>query len=360
MPTEDLHNPDAAAATEDRSAHSAGEMLRVAREAKGLSEKAVADRLHITVHYVKALENDQFEKLPGVVFARGYLKSYADLVGVEREELLARFEQITATVSPVQARPMPVSGVQRMQDRNKPWVFASIAIFVAGSIALWLYSSVWGENSQPQAAAPEPTPVRESQSATLRPAPLTVTSQSQAEPIIQEAMPDTTSDAMRTSAEDSEVVDVVALNTAVIETEETSITTAAVAAEPEESSTSEEASLETLSAEVPAVVDEGDGPAINVSQLPNGDRMIAVDAEGSDVLRIRFSGESWVEVNDGTEQNIYRDLRAAGDVLVITGQGPFNVLLGDAPLTELIFNGSEVDVSDDIRIDNSARLTVGL
>jgi cytoskeleton protein RodZ len=102
-----------------------------------------------------------------------------------------------------------------------------------------------------------------------------------------------------------------------------------------------------------AIVEQAVSPATEA-------RVITVQADGSDVLRISFSGESWVEVNDGASNEIYRDLLEAGDILQITGTAPFNVLLGDAPFTELTFNGDEVDVSGNIRIDNSARLTVGL
>ena len=88
--------------------------------------------------------------------------------------------------------------------------------------------------------------------------------------------------------------------------------------------------------------------------------VISVGGQGRDVLRITFSGASWVEVDDGGENQIYRDLREAGDVLEITGDAPFRILLGDAPFTSLTLNGNEIDVSENIRIDNSARLTVGL
>ena len=88
--------------------------------------------------------------------------------------------------------------------------------------------------------------------------------------------------------------------------------------------------------------------------------MISVVGPGNDVLRISFSGASWIEVSDGEENQIYRDLRAAGDVLEITGSAPFGILLGDAPLARLTLNGNEIDVLDNIRSDNSARLTVGL
>ena len=78
------------------------------------------------------------------------------------------------------------------------------------------------------------------------------------------------------------------------------------------------------------------------------------------MLRISFTGESWIEVNDSESQQIYRDIREAGDVLEITGSAPFNILLGDAPFARMSLNGDEIDLAEDIRIDNSARLTVGL
>jgi cytoskeleton protein RodZ len=89
-------------------------------------------------------------------------------------------------------------------------------------------------------------------------------------------------------------------------------------------------------------------------------RVITIEAIGSDLLRISFIGESWIEVNDSESRQIYRDIREAGDVLEITGSAPFNILLGDAPFISMSLNGDEIDLSADIRIDNSARLTVGL
>jgi len=74
---------------------------------------------------------------------------------------------------------------------------------------------------------------------------------------------------------------------------------------------------------------------------------------------MRFSGTSWVEVKDMSGGGEYRDLRLAGDSLAIKGLAPFDVFLGDAPRTQLIFNGSEIDFSREIRIDNSVQLTVG-
>jgi cytoskeleton protein RodZ len=89
-------------------------------------------------------------------------------------------------------------------------------------------------------------------------------------------------------------------------------------------------------------------------------QVISVDAGGSDLVEILFSGESLVQIDDGSARQIYRDIRVAGDHLRVSGTGPFNVLLGDAATAELHLNGKKIDFTESIRIDNSARLTIGL
>jgi cytoskeleton protein RodZ len=106
----------------------------------------------------------------------------------------------------------------------------------------------------------------------------------------------------------------------------------------------------------------GGGEILRVvaAQASNSDQIIYVEAVGEDVLLINFSGESWVEISDTSQGQIYRDLLVTGDRLEVKGTAPFDVLLGDAPFAELTLNGNTIDVSADIRVDNSARLTVGL
>jgi hypothetical protein len=57
---------------------------------------------------------------------------------------------------------------------------------------------------------------------------------------------------------------------------------------------------------------------------------------------------------------IYRDLHRSGDILQITGRAPFDVLLGDAGSASIKLNQLDIPVVDNIRIDNTARLLVGL
>jgi cytoskeleton protein RodZ len=76
-----------------------GERLRRAREAKGLSLKEAAERLALKAGVLEALEDCRFEALPEPPLARGYLRRYALLLGLDPEALLALY--------PRQAPPPP-------------------------------------------------------------------------------------------------------------------------------------------------------------------------------------------------------------------------------------------------------------
>ena len=305
---------------ESAEANGPGEILRQARLEKGLSEKEVADKLHITMHYVRSLESGCYEKLPGTVFARGYMKSYAELLGVDGQDVLEQFDVLVARKQ--QQSPMTTQQVRRRRDRNRPFVIGSVVLFIAGFAGLWLYNQSLLENAEPLQASAEivetessAQPQRQAQSRTL----------------IYPASDASTSTPTATPANDIQVA-----------------TVTPQGATP-------------AAAGIPAVLAQlASSDPVKAEQVADTSRVIEVDGPGEDKLRISFSGESWVQVDDGSASQIYRDIREAGDVLEITGTAPFNILLGDAPFTRLSFNGTEIDVSDDIRIDNSARLTVGL
>ena len=66
--------------------------LRQEREARGWTMAEVAQRLHINEAQVRALEAGRYEALPGAAFARGFLKNYALLLGLDPAPLLASYD----------------------------------------------------------------------------------------------------------------------------------------------------------------------------------------------------------------------------------------------------------------------------
>ena len=71
-----------------------GTMLRVAREAQGMSAREAADRLNLMPDYVSILERDDYQALRSPPFARGYVKAYGRLLGIAEEELLPLFQNL--------------------------------------------------------------------------------------------------------------------------------------------------------------------------------------------------------------------------------------------------------------------------
>jgi transcriptional regulator with XRE-family HTH domain len=75
-----------------------GEDLRRARLRHNLSLKAVEIKIGITEKYLEALENSDWEALPGEIYAKNWLKKYGLFLGLEADELKDRFETETASL----------------------------------------------------------------------------------------------------------------------------------------------------------------------------------------------------------------------------------------------------------------------
>lgn len=70
---------------------SIGEFFRQVREARGLTLDAVASKTCIHPDFLRALEDNNFAKLPDQVFAKGFVRSYARSLGVDEGDAMRRF-----------------------------------------------------------------------------------------------------------------------------------------------------------------------------------------------------------------------------------------------------------------------------
>lgn len=67
-------------------AASIGEQLRLAREERGIGLREICDQTRISVHYLEAIEANDYKRLPGGVFNRSFIKAYARCVGYDERE----------------------------------------------------------------------------------------------------------------------------------------------------------------------------------------------------------------------------------------------------------------------------------
>ena len=82
---------------------SLGSKLKTAREAKGWSYDYVSRETNISTRYLEALEREDFSSFPGEPYVRGFLKNYAEYLGLNGDELLSLYRSLR-----LQEQPIPV------------------------------------------------------------------------------------------------------------------------------------------------------------------------------------------------------------------------------------------------------------
>jgi cytoskeletal protein RodZ len=63
-----------------------GEQLRTAREGRGIPLREISDQTRISIHYLEAIEMNDYKRLPGGIFNRSFVKAYARYVGYDEKE----------------------------------------------------------------------------------------------------------------------------------------------------------------------------------------------------------------------------------------------------------------------------------
>ncbi len=133
-----------------------GQYLSSTRELKGFDLHDAAQQTRIGIQYLKALEQDDFAKLPGEVFVKGFLKNYAKFLGLSEQEVLKKYDEFrhpvasdaVATTQPAPAEPVPATQVRArpLTVSLEPWLWGSV-IFI--SILVFLFMAAPGKQPAP-------------------------------------------------------------------------------------------------------------------------------------------------------------------------------------------------------------------
>ena len=115
---------------------SIGERLRAGRERAGLSVAAAAEKLHLDIKVIEALEADRFSELGASVYVRGHLRRYADFVGEPGIEMVSSYSAREAKPPPPDLTQVPHA--ERRADPRRlinPLVGLGCALVLA--LAIW-------------------------------------------------------------------------------------------------------------------------------------------------------------------------------------------------------------------------------
>jgi cytoskeleton protein RodZ len=264
----------------------AGGELASAREELNLSVAEVARHLKLSPAQVEALEAGAYERLPGRVFVRGFLRNYAKLVGIDPEPLVRRLEREMPEPRVVEEPPPSPQAVMPTGERSRWPVYAGIAGTVIAALAAYEF----GFNS----------------------------------PAFNEAQ----TEAGKAGSD---------------------ATTSASAEPPASSSPAVGASGSATDAGVPPVTASapatatGAGSAVAASGTTQVQAVAPSDA-GTRALHFRFDEESWVEVRDADGRVIFTKLNRAGTEERVTGLAPLKLVVGNARGVRLTADDRPVDL----------------
>jgi cytoskeletal protein RodZ len=144
-----------------------GTTLRLARERRGLTVAQLAAITKIPHGVLRAIDDNAFDKVPGGIFARGFIRSYAHEVGLDAEEVIQQFLSETAPPAPAEASTPRESTIQEIDqldidpdapDSRPDWGYAVIvAALVVGFISFNRNGA--GDATPPPPAVAEARPV---------------------------------------------------------------------------------------------------------------------------------------------------------------------------------------------------------
>ena len=368
------------------------DQLRQAREAAGMTQAGVAEQLFLTETFIRYMDAGEFHRLPKQAFVRGYLRSYARVVGLDGGQLVQLYDEAFRETLP--DTPADVAVSVKENRFSGPVVLTGV---IGMGIVLILVLLVWLLTSDEDLAdvgamtpaAADPALITEPSTGIMAgalPDPAnaeTAPLESETPDKIFDQAPLSGLDAPAPALADLErTTDVVARENQSTKAENTPsgrisqdldpLVFEAAASDPERLASSgsiadglvdQPGSPEKLSDQRQAnfKLDNGRGLSEQVEIWRENrldGRQIRVDAGGSDELKATLVGECWIEVQDSQNELIYGDLNRAGDVLVLNGRAPLTVLLGNAPMASLEFNGRAIDLDSATTRDAIARLTL--
>ncbi len=318
--------------TNSAATASVGEVLSNARKAAGWAVTEVASKLNLTVSAVEFLEQNQFAQLPGTTFARGYIRSYAKLLGLDGAQLAQAFDQQIGAAADVSA----VHTIDRVgESRRVPRGMLQFGLFILFVVVLAAIYYGWQSRQANALQASNKPPVFERVEVERADGSMHVQNldelEDQAVALALENHETNSNDAVIADAVESELV----------ETEQVV----------------EESLVETGFAQLPAapaVVTENNPAATSVEDATEQLEL----AEGMGRAQLTFTNDCWLRVVDADGKQLAGGLQRAGEELAVSGKAPLDVHLGYARGVSVIYNGKAVDFSTAIS-GETARFKLG-
>lgn len=298
-----------------------GDQLRKARERAGINLKQVAETTLVSVARLESLEKQDLERVGGVAYVTGYARAYARAIGVDSEPYVLGFEALLG-VEKQKTEPADFSIVRPTKSLFSVSAVMVIAVLAVMVGSLYWYFSLPAEPDLRQSsnlpAVREASPIEPIKSPEPEPEQK---SESTPQMLPQELKPESEFEEISDIGNADIIDDALAENSAQLRPD----------AEPDLAGGGDRVGAQQLTAATPGVKDS---------------------------LIIGFRGECWVEVNDAAGEVNIAQIAQSGDNLQLFGSAPFEIMLGNARVVDVVYNGEMVSVP--VRGGrNTAKFTIG-
>lgn len=316
--------------TADVGGAHAGDLLRRAREAQGLTLDQLANQIKVSPQKLEALEQGLYERLGDSNFTRALAMTVCRTLRIDASEILAglpaaRLHALSQEKPAINAPFRDHRSVPALFDRGHrlnlrallaPKWSAPLALLAAAAVIYalpdtiewptWL-GSASGSSAETSLASTEGE-------ASSQPSSIQVAADL---PVVT-AVPEAASAATAIQASDA-------------------VTTVT-------------ASSPAVPGSAPASEADAPVPAINPTPLPPAGAAATVSP-----VRIVLTDNSWLEVVDGSGAKLFSRIAKAGEALELQGQAPFKVRIGNASAVQVSYKGQPVSLTDITR-NNTARV----
>lgn len=304
---------------------SVGQTLRAAREAQSLTLEQIAEKLKLSTRQLVALEQDDYQSLPGNTFVRGFVRNYARQLGIDPQPLLdqlaEKLPQERVQVAMPRVGDATALNAPMRNSRGDGNSFLTAVMVVLG---LLLGSGVvWWYLQKP--SSPEVDITDTSAAVELQPILLSAERTSE---------PDSIPVLIASSA--SSVGIAASVSASAVAPQPAS----SVAALPVKASTVRMASIPVAASKPVASKPVASKPAV-----------VIASAVQAGMIRVTAEFDSWVQIVDADGRVLVSQLLTSGTERFASGKAPFRVRVGNAPKTRLYYRGKQVDLAPFAKAD---------
>lgn len=306
-----------------------GDSLKEAREARGWTQQDAATKLRLMVRQVEAMEAEDYAALGQPVFARGFVRNYAKLLGMDPEPLLNRMAESGAVpAEKAEAEPYAAPSSQVVS----PILIGILAVLVL-MLAIPVAVYFWLNSGEVETAIESVEPAVK-----VQPAPQTAIN---AQPVASSTLPP--------PAEPG---------TAALEPASTPALTPSVGQQTLPGAVPPSAPVAAAQPEAAPLPPKAEPAQQPVAPRPELLPAPLPDAPTPEVqenpylppnfrnksIRLQFDQDAWVQIKDGNGRTIHSTLSKAGSTVDLIGKPPFEFVVGNAANVRMTYSGRPFDI----------------